>query len=311
MISPQQFTNMGFGGQPPNIFQQAAGGVQAAGMGTMNEMGFQPTQLATTDLQPYMNPYTNEVIGNTQADIERQRLIAQNQIGAQAGAAGAFGGSRHGVESALTNEAALRQMGQTSAALRQTGYGQAQSAAQQDIANQMQASQMRLGAAGQLGNIANLGFGMGQELNQGLAQQGMQQQALQQALIDAARQQYAGYANAPGGSLSYMAQALGSTPVPQTQTTSSNPGLFGLLSAGASIASLFPTSDERLKENIQKIGESGGVNWYRWDWTEKGKEIAGDQITVGVLAQEVMQTYPDAVVMADDGYYRVNYARLP
>ena len=314
MINPQQFgglpmqaQGMGMGG---NIFQQAAGGVQAAGQTTAGELGFQPGQIASTNLQPYMNPYNQNVVDLTTQDLERQRQMMQNQIGAQAGAAGAFGGSRHGVESALTNENFMRNLAQTSAGLRQQGFGNAQQMAQQDIQNRLAGSQQRLGAAGQLGNVANLGFGMGQQVQQGLAQQGAQQQALQQSLIDAVRQQYGGFANAPGSSLSYMAQALGATPVPQTQTTSSDPGLFGLLSAGASIAPLFFPSDIRLKDNIEKIGEIGGINLYQWEWNEKGKEIAGNQVSVGVIAQEILKTHPEHVAMGDDGYYRVNYEGL-
>jgi hypothetical protein len=52
---------------------------------------------------------------------------------------------------------------------------------------------------------------------------------LQQALIDAAKQQYAGYTGAPASSIGYVTSALGATPVPQTTTTSKQPGLFDWL----------------------------------------------------------------------------------
>ena len=45
----------------------------------------------------YANPYTSAVIDRTQQDIERQRQMAMNTLGAQATAANAFGGSRQGV----------------------------------------------------------------------------------------------------------------------------------------------------------------------------------------------------------------------
>jgi hypothetical protein len=70
---------------------------------------------------------------------------------------------------------------------------------------------------------------MGQTVQQNLAQQGALQQGIQQSLIDAAKAQYAGYTGAPAASIGYVTSALGSTPVPQNQTTSKQPGLFDFL----------------------------------------------------------------------------------
>lgn len=76
-------------------------------------------------------------------------------------------------------------------------------------------------------------------------------------------------------------------------------GAFGLLS-----------SDIRLKENIERIGTlDSGLGWYKWDWTEEGKAIAGDQICIGVIAQEAREMFPDAVVEVDN-YLRVDYTRI-
>ena len=48
--------------------------------------------LAATSFDPYLSPYTQNVIELGQQDIERQRQMASNTLGAQAEAAGAFGG---------------------------------------------------------------------------------------------------------------------------------------------------------------------------------------------------------------------------
>jgi hypothetical protein len=175
-----------------------------------------------------MNPYTNMVTGQTLQDLERQRQMAVNTTGQQAQQAGAFGGSRQAVAEALTNEAFARQGAQTFGNLQQQGFNTALGAAQQQ-------QQLGLQAAGQMGNLANLGFGFGQQISQQQAQQGAQQQALQQALIDAARGQFGGFTGQPAQSLGYMNQAIGVSPVPQTQTTSKQPGLFDYLTMGASI----------------------------------------------------------------------------
>jgi len=207
--------------QPQNVFGQAAqayqgalGGTAAAGMGM-------------PQTQAFMNPYTQQVINSSMGDLERQRKMQTNQIGAQASAAGAYGGSRHGVAEALTNEAFARQGGQMAAQLRQQGYGQALGAAQQQ-------QQLGLQAAGQLGNLAQMGYGFGTGITQQQQQYGQQQQALNQALIDAARGQYAGFTGAPAASLQLPMAAVGAGNMGQgTTTKTSQPGLFDYLTLGA------------------------------------------------------------------------------
>jgi hypothetical protein len=58
---------------------------------------------------------------------------------------------------------------------------------------------------------------------------------MQQALIDAAKQRFGGYTAQPANTLGYLSQAIGATPVPQTQTTTKKPGLFDYLTLGASM----------------------------------------------------------------------------
>jgi hypothetical protein len=116
----------------------------------------------------------------------------------------------------------------------------------QDIGNQLQASlanqsaglqgaSQRLGASGQLGDVSNLGFNMGQTVNQNLQSQGAMQQALQQAVFDASAQKYGQYTGHPAQGLSYLNAALGVTPQGEnTQVLSKQPGLFDYLTLGAS-----------------------------------------------------------------------------
>ena len=241
------------GGQtsPPNINSLAAQGVQGAGMGTAQGMQYSPlsvsaNQLSSTNLTPYMNPYTDAVVKANETDILRGAQIGLDHLGSQAQMANAFGGSRHGVAMGEMGRGVAQQLAQSSAGLRQAGYGNAQQAALADISNNMQgqlANQQadlsgashRLGASGQLGNIANLGFGMGQTVNQNLMAQGAMQQALQQQVMDAAAQKYGQYTGHPAQGLAYLNAALGVTPTtPQTQVTSKQPGLFDYLTLGAS-----------------------------------------------------------------------------
>lgn len=97
--------------------------------------------LPGTDLSKYMNPYTQNVVDQTQSDIERQRQMANVSDNQQATQAGAFGGSRSGVANSLTNEAALRTSAQQTAALRSQGFDNAQAQAQTDLNRQFAAGQ--------------------------------------------------------------------------------------------------------------------------------------------------------------------------
>ena len=64
-------------------------------------------------------------------------------------------------------------------------------------------------------------------------------------------------------------------------------------------------SDIRLKRDIVAVGHlENGIGLYRYRY------IWSDQVYVGVMAQEVAEIVPDAVVYGDDGYLRVDYARL-
>ena len=208
-----------------NVNQAAAGALQGAIGGTQRAMQ------APLQVGAYANPYTSEVIDRTQQDIERQRQMAMNTLGAQATAARAFGGSRQGVAEGVMAGEYGRMAGDMAAQQRQQNYSQALQAAMSD-------RQARLGAASQMGQLGQQAFGTSQAIQQQQAQQGLLQQGIQQALIDAARQQYAGYTGAPAQSLQAPLAALGIAQQggASTTTNSMQPGLFNYLQLGAQVA---------------------------------------------------------------------------
>ena len=84
-------------------------------------------------------------------------------------------------------------------------------------------------------------------------------------------------------------------------------------SKGASIAATIAPffSDIRLKENVMKVGEvEPGVGWYTWTWNDTAKAMNVDDPTEGVMAQELIKVNPSAVLMGEDGYYRVDYSKV-
>jgi hypothetical protein len=65
-----------------------------------------------------------------------------------------------------------------------------------------------------------------------------------------------------------------------------------------------PPSDRRLKRRISAIGTQNGIQLYRFQY------LWSDQEYVGVMAQDLLYTHPDAVVTGQDGFYRVRYDML-
>jgi hypothetical protein len=88
------------------------------------------TPFSGADINAFMNPYQQDVIDRSLADVESSRQMQDIRDRQAASKAGAFGGSRQGVQSSLTNAAALKQAADLSANLRQQGYGQAAQLAQ-------------------------------------------------------------------------------------------------------------------------------------------------------------------------------------
>jgi len=336
------FNPMAVGGAGYQAVQARPTGFTAAGLGSEGYdaamTGRAPVltadqvrggQIGGADLSAYLNPYESQVVGQSLSDIERSRQMARTTGGAQASAARAFGGSRHGIADAETNRAYADQAARTASGLRQAGYDRATTLAGQDINTRMQSdlanqsanlqagttsaqlaqqralqnqaatnqarqfgasaanvagqqasqqlqaarqfgagamnqselanqaamnqarqfgasqsmqaqlanqaaqlggAQHRMSAAAQLGNLSNLGFGQGQDIQKNMQQQGAQQQAIQQAVIDAAKGQFGNYADSPAQSLQYLLQAVGGSPQPSTTNTSKEAGLFDYLS---------------------------------------------------------------------------------
>lgn len=86
-------------------------------------------------------------------------------------------------------------------------------------------------------------------------------------------------------------------------------GLGGILGGLGQIAQIagpiaMAASDERLKENIVPVGQKNGLNVYKFNYKSNP-----DRTFVGVMAQEVQKTHPNAVV-DHDGYLCVDYAQL-
>lgn len=179
--------------------------------GLTGAAGYQPQNVGagsflSGNIGAYMSPYTQNVETQALRALDDQRLRSLNQTADQAGAAGAFGGSRHGVMEGVVNAEAAKSAGQLSAQLRDQAFNTGANLMTQDMnrslqagmANQsagLQGAQLRLGGMQAAGSLALQGLGQDAQiqennLTRGLQAQGLNQQAaLQQnrTAVDAAK----------------------------------------------------------------------------------------------------------------------------
>lgn len=88
-------------------------------------------------------------------------------------------------------------------------------------------------------------------------------------------------------------------------------GLGSVLGAGARIATAFAPSDRRMKTGVVRIGTHPlGVGIYSFEFLPEFEHLGGSGRHVGVMADELAQVLPAAVVRGADGFDRVNYAML-
>ena len=166
------------GFEAPTI--QATQAPGAAQIGTVSTPQFRG--LLSQDIGAYQSPYQQQVIDLAMGDIQRQADIARGGAQDRAIRAGAFGGSRSAVLESESQKPYAEAMAKTAAGLRQSGFEQAQQAAQADLARQQQLGifgagqeQQRALQQAQLGQQAGIfGAELGQQRN--LQQAQMQQQ---------------------------------------------------------------------------------------------------------------------------------------
>ena len=129
---------------------------------------------AATQMGTYTNPYESQVVQQTLRDIGSQAQMGQQNLAAQAQAAKAFGGSRHGVAEAEAMKGYTQQMADAASRMRQQGFNTALGAAQFDVGQQQAAAaanQAALNQAAQFGATQGM---TAQQLNQAAGLQGAQ-----------------------------------------------------------------------------------------------------------------------------------------
>ena len=180
----------GIGAYQP--FLQAATDTQAAALGTtgagvqaLGQMNFDPSAA-----QAFMDPYQQSVTQEALKEIDRQQQMASNQLAGKAVQAGAFGGSRFGLQqSELARNAAdlkSRRIFEDLSRNFQNAQASARAANQQRLQQGQMFGQLGRATSGIGGAMAGLGAQtqqMGQsDVNQLMGIGGLQQQLAQQGL---------------------------------------------------------------------------------------------------------------------------------
>lgn len=118
------------------------------------EFAFDPTrQFGGAEAQQYMDPYMQTVVGRQQDDAFEQFQRMQAGRDASAVQAGAFGGSRQGVQQGIAEEALGRQLGDIQATGSQRAFEQAQQQFERDRTAQMQTEEQRAADAARVQGI--------------------------------------------------------------------------------------------------------------------------------------------------------------
>ena len=227
--------------QAEQTFTTGLGSYLTGAGGLMGTTGaFDPTSY-----RQFYDPFVEDVIRGTEADLQRQADIERQRIGSSAVQAGAFGGSRQAVAEQELQRNTAQQLADTSARLRSAAFTGAQTQAQNAFQNQMARGQQAAQIFGQLGQgIGQLGTSQAAlgEAAQAAASRdvnalfnvGALQQAQQQAEYDVQRASAIEEAYEPFQRFNYMSDIFRGVPSTQqalasTSTPSPNPvaSVFG------------------------------------------------------------------------------------
>jgi len=193
------------------LTQDAALGTTGQGVQALQGMQFDPARA-----QAFMDPYQQSVTNEALKEIDRQSQMASNQLSGQAVKAGAFGGSRFGIQQSELARNAQDLKSRRIFEDLSRNYQQAQATAQAANTQRMQQAQQfgNLGKAtsGIGGVMAGLGAQtqqLGQsDVNQLMGIGGMQQQLMQKG-FDTQTANIAAMENAPFQRLSAGAGIMG------------------------------------------------------------------------------------------------------
>ena len=239
-----------------------------AGLGSVNA-GQNYMNMATSPgaTQAFMSPYMQNALAPQMREAARNSQIMGQQNAAQAAQAGAFGGSRFGIQEAERQ----RNLGQQQADIygkgMQTAFEQARQAQQFGADLGLRGYGQGVQAAGQLGALGQNQFNQQLGTIQAQGAAGGQQQAMEQQRLTQQYQDFLTQRGAPQQNIAFMSDLLRGIPLSQTTQTQytapqSTASQIAQLGMGAYGASQFFKGDSGNKEGgIIRYADGGMVGY--------------------------------------------------
>ena len=321
-VSPQTQQSWNVAANSGNVGADQFGGATAGYLGALGQTPSQvtPQTLASTNLDPYMNPYTKDVINATMPGMIQANALSQNQAANSANSANAFGGSRQGIQQGVAQAQGAMNVGQMLAGLNSANFTQAQAAATGDISRNLTAQQSNQSAQQAKINsdiAASQGLtGTGQAMNQAntanfnmLQSAGASQSMQAQNEINAQMAKFNQAFNYPQQQLGTLESSLGMTPhdtstAGQTTSQTTTPTDWAsIISKGAGAAADIygMSSDRSMKTDIKPLGKDEKTGLPMYSYRYKGDPKSYPKVT-GPMAQDVEKQYPGSTTpMGKDG----------
>jgi len=293
--------NSGNVGAPEiNQAQSVAGGVSR----------YSPTSVnAGTGSQfmgQYFNPFLSQVAGGMVDDMGRARTMQMISDEDKALAAGAYGGSRHGVMDAETTRGFYDTLGKNLGSLYAGGFDTAARLGMQDadrdfgadtfnVGQQTDAQRLRLGSADLLARTGQQEFDNYTDWGKNMLGIGGVQQANNQQYLDSERAKFNEWRDYPMRQSQIINNAVQGMPTATSTTGTSTPSAMSGLGSLASIAALFFASDEDVKSDVSTLGSEEDVlrglkktpvKTWRYD-PRKGGPNDGGKKHIGPMAQDM------------------------
>lgn len=261
-LTPQQQAAYGeiAGLQTPGEFAQAGqtltGAEQFGAAGALGAMGYQPGTFGSAQAAQYMSPYQQAVTDIAKREATTEAQMLNRDLASKAAKAGAFGGSRFGVEQALLGSKLATNLTDIQTKGLQDAYANAQQQFERDRAAGLAGANLNLQGAqfgAQTGlQAAQQRAGLGTatqtaDLQRIAAQEaaGKAQQEQQQAEFNAAYNQYLEQREWEKNQLGFLSGLIRGTPFSTSQTgvqtapaPSTTSQLAGLGIAGVGLANL-------------------------------------------------------------------------
>lgn len=248
------------------------------------------TDLANRGIRPGSTAYS-QAMGDFNRDLNDQRTSVLLNAGQE----------QNRMQQVALNSGNFANNAQAQNFTQQAARGQFQNQAQNQLYTQ-QMGNAAFGNAAQQQNYQNQNLDRQNALNEQLLQRQLPLNEIL-ALSGQAQMQQPNFVSTPqtGVAGTDVAGITNGAYGQQMQQYNANQGLMGgLFSAGASLIPLL--SDRRAKTDIQRIGQTDeGIPIYRFRYR------SGGPVQIGYIAQDLLESHPEAVMLGDDGFYRVRY----